>query len=267
MIPFREPLIAGSKRLKIHLYEIKIKLEVGYEWKLSIKFQFQNCIHENNNYFVNLRCFLTLCCIESAARKKKTKRQLNPILTSAISRTDYCDINEDEMRVEFHESRVAINTVERNARTLKYQTPVEYEAGTTMEETNVEATEYANALYGNCETAIYENESPLECGQFEPEPDSSVAASTSSHGPSKNKNYVSLDASKKEGPNPPSVYKRLKRMKAGPKDSSAQSIKSPLNLEVEEDCSIDGIKPKLPTPESSSLSGSSDWIVFLFRDI
>ena len=113
-------------------------------------------------------------------------------------------------------------------------------------------------MYGIGETAIYENESPLECGQFEPEPDNSVVASTSSHGPSKNKNYVSLDASKKEGPNPPSVYKRLKRMKAGSKDPSAQSTKSPIDLDFEEDWIIDGIKPKLPTPESSSLSGSSN---------
>ena len=145
--------------------------------------------------------------------------------------------------------------------TIKHQ--FEYEAGSTMEETNMDAVEYANALYGNCETAIYENEGSMECGQFEPETDRSVVGSTSSHGPSKNKNYVSLGASNREVPCPPSVYKRLKKMKPGPKDSSAQSIKSPLDLEVEED----GIKPKLPTPESSSLSGSSNWILFPILDI
>ena len=162
------------------------------------------------------------------------------------------------MRVELVGARLGINTAERNKQTLRNRHPVEYEAGLSTEETNIEDVEYANVMQENCEPTIYENGSTMECSMVETETDNNTIGSTSSHKRPKNKNYVSLDASNRDVPCPPSVYKRLKRMKPGPKDLSAQSIKSPVDPVDEQDFIIDGLKPKLPTPESSSLSGSSD---------
>ena len=79
----------------------------------------------------------------------------------------------------------------------------------------------------------------------------------------KNKNYTVLDPSTRARPAPPSVYKRLKSKQFKP-NTTKQPVtcvkveKLPFDSVDAEYCSIESLKPKLPTPESSSLSESSN---------
>ena len=161
--------------------------------------------------------------------------------------TEYCDIDESAMRgigdVEMTESRTGNNSAE---------TRVETERNiNTDEDTSVGGRYYENDR--NDET-LYVNEEEFQLESLRIEHvDDNAAEPCHSREKKPNKNYVPLDASTMESPGPPSVYKRLKNNKA------SHGSNKPTNGSLFESCDLDcsEFKQKLPTPESSSLSGSS----------
>ena len=107
--------------------------------------------------------------------------------------------------------------------------------------------------YGQDET-LYVNEEDLKLGSLRfDHVDDNAAGPCHSREKKLNKNYVPLDVSTMDRPGPPSVYKRLKSKKA------SRGSNKPTNGSSFESCDLDcsEFKQKLPTPESSSLSGSS----------
>ena len=168
--------------------------------------------------------------------------------------TDYCDIDESAMQgigdVEMAESRSGNNSTEARVETEHIRKPKMVIDGDPSAAI-VDARYYEN--YEQDET-LYVNEEDLKLGSLRFElVDDNATGPCHSREKKPNKNYVPLDVSTMDRPGPPSVYKRLKSNKA------SRGSNKPTNGASFESCDLDcsEFKQKLPTPESSSLSGSS----------
>ena len=196
----------------------------------------------------------------------ETKRQQNPEHIDESQKSDYCEMNEAEMKTELDvvESRVKMSNVERDTETIIQKqvkpTACEAERPSSEEDASYENREYDNVSQrnqrrGNEGITVYENDFGFKESQTDRSPSKQP----------KNKNYTILDPSTRVSSTPPSVYKRLKS-----KPFKPTTTKPPVTCVKAEEflfdsvdveyCSIEGLKPKLPTPESSSLGGSSNWM-------
>ena len=212
--------------------------------------------------------FLTFRCTTSSEIKAKNE-------TAKLQQTsapEYCDINEDEMQVD---SEVAETIVEMEVSTAESPDENEHnriypgasEEGRSSSEVDEvsEEAEYRN-IPGEDGTPEYENEARIEDGEDDGL-GSRTDVSTGSAAPInplKNMNYTVLDTSTRDNPGPPSIYKRLKSKPFNPNSTNqpvtcVEADMSPFDSVDVECCNIESLKPKLPTPESSSLSGGSNW--------
>ena len=181
---------------------------------------------------------------------------------------EYCEIDENAMDADMN----TMGSRRSNARRNPTQTVVGHWSSLEPESCHIEVRlnngtdeyeDYENVQCGT-EEAPCENEIQVE-PYFELEEVScnddtlsNVASATDDK--RMNKNYVPLDDSTREMPGPPGLYNRLKGAKrtkpAAVAPSAASILSSAGPDDLEQGCGA--IKPKLPTPESSSLSGNSN---------
>ena len=158
------------------------------------------------------------------ARNKETERR-------QTGAPEYCDINEDEMQVD---SEVVETIVEMEVSTVESPDEIDHNriypgaskegrSSSEVDEISEEA-EYRN-IHGEDGTPEYENEARIEDGEdggLESRTDVSTGP-TAPIKPPKNRNYTVLDASTRDDPGPPSIYKRLKSKPLNP-NSTKQPV-------------------------------------------
>ena len=211
----------------------------------------------------------TLIFVVHKSKKKKIKisEEQNGVGTNEFPK-EYCEIDENAMDADTKTT----DSRRSNARKNLTQTVVGHWSSLEPESCHIEVRlnngtdeyeDYENVQSGT-EEAPYENEIQLEpyleLEEVNYTDDSVSNAASATDDKRTNKNYVPLDDSTREVPGPPGLYNRLKGAKRTKPAAVAPSAASILSTAGPDDlgkgCSA--IKPKLPTPDSSSLSGNSN---------
>ena len=198
----------------------------------------------------------TFHSLVNITKEKKTKRQSDPKATSSGEHRSehYCVIDETNMRAIGRPSTMEHNTVNTNTTPDTHANQIRHhvckcKCSDEVSPSQLNREEHA---LGN-EAPLYEN--GTRSTHEDDDTDGNSSGSSVSVEKPTNTNYISLDPAPKESSCPPSVYIRLKggRFTKNPTGRPVQSFQTIDDFEC---CNC---RPKLPTPESSSLSGNSTW--------
>ena len=197
--------------------------------------------------------------LSTAKNSKDEKTKYRQV--EAREKQAYCEINELEMdQLEDpapRKLREESTKMEMTGMKTREQ-PFTVEAEGSMFEVGREGAPYVNKTAGR---ETYENGEPTGNGlEMEDGDGSSGIESIVSNDTRVNKSYVPIDPSKRAVPLP-SVYNRLRNNERTPGSSNLDLSSKVVPSRVDEQsCSSAGRRPKLPTPESRSLSDSPKYL-------